>query len=172
MTTLRRRQFAHGVVALTDAAAVSLLPQVSRAAQPITTLSNSASLPPRDPHFLLLSRTSFGISNVDMAHARTIGIEAYVEEQLKPEAIDDAEVEEYVATHLPYIFLSAAELARLEDRARSQAAQQLKLATVYWRWFSRRQLRQVSSAVRTTPDASIVNVRLNFYTLATFSALT
>ena len=31
---------------------------------------------------------------------------------------------------------------------------------------------QVSSAVRTTPDASIVNVRLNFYTLATFSALT
>ena len=78
-----------------------------------------------------------------MAHARTIGIAAYVEEQLKPEAIDDAEVEEYVATYLPYIFLSAAELARLEDRAPSQAAQQLKLATVYRRWFGRRQLYEV-----------------------------
>ncbi len=148
MTTLTRRQFAHGVVAhgavaLTGAAALSFLPQVSRAAQPITTLSKSASLPPPDPLFLLLSRTSFGISDAAMAHAQAIGFEAYVEQQLNPEAIDDAEVEEYVATHFPSIFLSAAELAVLEDRARSQAARQLKLATAYRRWFSRRQLYEV-----------------------------
>ncbi len=48
-----------------------------------------------------------------------------------------------MATHFPSIFLSAAELAVLEDRARSQAARQLKLATAYRRWFSRRQLYEV-----------------------------
>ena len=88
MTTLTRRQFAHGavahgVVALTGAAALTLLPQVSRAAQPITTLSNSASLPPPDPLFLLLNRTSFGISDGDMAHAQAIGFEAYVESSME-----------------------------------------------------------------------------------------
>ena len=104
MTMLTWRQFAQGAVALTRAAAVSVLPQAKQALAPAAVV-DSDSLPPPDPLYLLLSRTSFGISDEDFAHAQSVGFASYVDEQLNPDSIDDSAVEAFFAENFPFIFL-------------------------------------------------------------------
>lgn len=103
----------------------------------------AAALPPPAPETHLLNRIAFGIHPDELARVRTIGAQAYIDEQLQPEGIDDSAVDQAVAQYFPLLALSSAELFALPIEEQAQAAVQLQLATAYRAAFSRRQLFEV-----------------------------
>ena len=136
MYTLKRRQFA-GATALLGLSA-GLQSGLAKA-QPVADSVNTHLLPP-DPVIHVLSRTGYGISNNQLNLIQAIGLPAYLEQQLYPETIDDSAAEAFVAEHFPRIFLSTGELFQVSEEERRRAPAELKLATLYRRWFSHRQL--------------------------------
>jgi uncharacterized protein (DUF1800 family) len=99
--------------------------------------AGSARSGPPDPLVHLVNRITFGVSPRDLAHARELGFEGFIEEQLHPEAIDDADVEAEVRARFPTVFMTRQALERQE---RLHVVAELKAATVYRAVFSRRQL--------------------------------
>jgi len=73
-------------------------------------------------HFL--NRTSFGPTREDVQKVISLGIQAYLEEQLNPETLSDALVEEKLA-HLKTMRLSSRELIELYPLPRQPAGQQM-----------------------------------------------
>lgn len=103
----------------------------------------AAALPPSSAELHLLNRIAFGVHPDELARVRAIGAQAYIEEQLQPEGIDDSAVDRAVAQYFPLLALSSAELFALPIEEQARAAVQLQLATAYRAAFSRRQLFEV-----------------------------
>jgi hypothetical protein len=91
----------------------------------------------------LLHRTTFGVRPGELERARQMGIEAWLDEQLHPERIDDSAVEAQVAALFPTLGKSAQELYDIAEEADDggySVAMELKRATLYRALFSKRQL--------------------------------
>ncbi len=101
---------------------------------------------PTDPVAHLLHRTTFGVPPGELDRARGMGIEAWLDEQLHPETIDDSAVDAALAAQYPTLGQTAQQLfdlsAPLNDGGYS-VAMELKRATVYRHLFSKRQLFEV-----------------------------
>lgn len=96
-------------------------------------------LPPADRMVLVLNRTSFGISQAAWDHANAIGIDAYIEEQLRPDSIYDP-VDSEIALRYPATQYSAEQLWSGEQAALKR---QLRDATLMRMCYSSRQLHEV-----------------------------
>jgi uncharacterized protein (DUF1800 family) len=87
----------------------------------------------------VLNRLSFGPRPADYERVRSMGIDAYIDEQLAPETIDDAECE-WRVRRLEAIHVPAREMFEYkEDFLREQIEQATMLRAVY----SRQQLKEV-----------------------------
>jgi len=101
---------------------------------------------PTDRVAHLLHRATFGVRPGELERARQMGIEAWLDEQLHPERIDDSACEAQVAARFPTLGWNA---QRLYDKAEEDddggwlVALELKRATLYRAMFSKRQLFEV-----------------------------
>ncbi len=89
-----------------------------------------------DPVHHVLSRLGFGPWPGDLERVRTMGIEAYLEEQLSPESIDDSACE-VLARRFESIHMSAQELYEFK---KPRALQEITRMTLLRAVYSRRQL--------------------------------
>ena len=99
-------------------------------------------LPPPDPVALLLSRATFGPTEAELEHARSIGYDAWLEEQLAFESLDDTPLESALAAALPTLAMTNGqilELARATGR-QNQAVDELRGAILLRQLRSPRQL--------------------------------
>jgi uncharacterized protein (DUF1800 family) len=155
---LSRRGLLRGTAGAVAAAAF-LESWPARAFEPAAPRSQSPLLPaaefdqlvtrvsaPTDPVAHLLHRTTFGVPPGELDRARGMGIEAWLDEQLHPETIDDSAVDAALAAQYPTLGQTAQQLfdlsAPLNDGGYS-VAMELKRATVYRHLFSQRQLFEV-----------------------------
>lgn len=99
--------------------------------------AGASGLPAPDPLVHLVHRITFGASPLDLARARQLGFEGFVEEQLHPETIDDSEAQAAVLAGFPTVALGQRALERYD---RLHVAFELKAATVLRAVSSRRQL--------------------------------
>lgn len=144
MTISRRRFIAGGSAAAAAALAPTLgdadrarfaaRPQVAWAA------GRSQAMPPPPPEVHLLNRASFGPTPAERARVRAIGLEAWIEEQLAPESIDDGAVEDALEP-LASLGWSGAEIRA--NAGKRPMRNELVAATLYRAVYSRRQLYEV-----------------------------
>ncbi len=102
---------------------------------------------PTDPVAHLLHRTTFGVKPGELERARQMGVEAWLDEQLHPERIDDSATEAQVSALFPTLGMSPQELYDVAQAAEDggySVAMELKRATLYRALFSRRQLYEVT----------------------------
>ena len=94
---------------------------------------------------LLLNRATFGARAEEQTRAQTLGVTAWVEEQLAYELIDASGVENAIAANLPTLAMSALQLIEnsLIDENRFQALAELRVATYLRQLYSPRQLYEV-----------------------------
>ncbi len=85
----------------------------------------------------VLRRLTFGASPDLVDHARSVGVDAFISEQLNPEQIDDSLVEPFLAP-LTTLTMTAAERMAMDQKA--LPAQELIMATVLRQIYSQRQL--------------------------------
>lgn len=138
-TTTRRRALAAGGAA---AAGTVLLGRTAWPAVPAA----GGEPPPKDAAAQVLGRATYGPLPDDLVRARSIGVEAWLDEQLDPDTIDDSAVEGFLTSNLPTLTMPLAEMiatARSDPEARYQALRELQVATLYRAIHSRRQLYQV-----------------------------
>lgn len=96
-----------------------------------------------DPIVHLLTRTSYGIKPAELQRARAIGYDAYLEEQLNPSEIDDADVAARVAKDCPSLGLSPKQMINRCDDDGDECPDlrgELTHATLLRRFASKRQL--------------------------------
>ncbi len=136
--TLTRRTLFRSTAA---GAALASLPGLALAPRPAVawavTSPGAKAVPPPDPLVHLVNRITFGLRSEDLARARSLGFERFVEEQLHPETIDDSEAQATVRAAFPTLSMSVERLSQLD---RAQVVADLKTATVYRAVNSRRQL--------------------------------
>lgn len=97
--------------------------------------------------FQALSRLTFGPNPEERQHVAEIGLEAWIEEQLALELLDDGPAS-LLVRHLDTLSLDANELVALSDKlfdgqGRQTAPAQLREATLLRQVYSRRQLNEV-----------------------------
>lgn len=92
-----------------------------------------------DDQVHLLNRVTYGVTAAALAHVQQIGNEAYIEEQLHPETIDDGALEQRLAP-LNTLTMSGAELLGEQPK---RIMQELQRATVLRAIYSHRQLQEV-----------------------------
>ncbi|KPJ93092.1 MAG: hypothetical protein AMJ55_08735, partial [Gammaproteobacteria bacterium SG8_15] len=91
----------------------------------------------------MLKRTSFGVHRDALSAAQSMGIDAYLENQLNYQTIDDGDLESTLATLFPNTTQSPEQLiAGFPDNA-GIVAQQMAMASQYRQIFSQRQLYEV-----------------------------
>ncbi|MEE9492517.1 MAG: DUF1800 domain-containing protein [Gammaproteobacteria bacterium] len=88
-----------------------------------------------------LGRISFGVRPEDIARAKSIGLSAYVDEQLNPETLSDSSVSTFVSRKYKYLGLTDTQLRNAEKNWNAQI--ELKESTAYRMINSRRQLFEV-----------------------------
>ena len=94
----------------------------------------------REPYMHVISRLTFGATPELVERVKAIGVEAYIEEQLNPETIDDSYVENRLL-ELPDIALSAADLfEKYQGMGGGQAVGQLRASWALRATYSERQL--------------------------------
>lgn len=94
----------------------------------------------------LLHRTTYGVRSGELERARTMGMEAWLDEQLDPESIDDSATDAALEARFPSLGLSAPELLALSDEREDggwENALELKKATLFRALTSQRQLNEV-----------------------------
>ncbi len=111
-----------------------------------------------NPIITALNRIAFGPRPGDFERAQQMGVDAYIEEQLAPESIDDSALEQKLAARYPTLSMSNAELmrnyprpapaAQRDPQAKQtpgpmQVVQELQEATILRALYSQRQLHQV-----------------------------
>lgn len=145
----RRRFLTFGAGALGALAAMS--PTASVDAQPPRGGSRTNPVAPtrvpgsdvaatwQDPLLRLVRRLTFGLSPAEVASARQMGFNGYLEYQLRADLIDDSANESVIATRLPMLAMPGATL-RTQDA--NEAVEQLSDATWYRAAFSKAQLRE------------------------------
>ncbi len=141
---LTRREFfkAGGAAALTlGIACAGGKGTQARTPRPVIRWRGSAATVPIDPELHLLRRASFGPTRAELARVRRMGIEAWLDEQLDPDTIDDSAVEDRIARRYETLGMDPPELQALDDFIRIR--RELVGATVERAVYSRRQLFQV-----------------------------
>src|ERR687886_101305 len=138
-----RRTFVKGTAALL--AAVGLPAWAIRELQAHGELSPLAqhlfrpTTAPADADVHLLNRITFGATAAEVERVRRIGAEAYLQEQLHPERIDDQALDARLAG-FPTLAIDGASLLRQPP---PQVQQEFLQATVLRALYSRRQLQEV-----------------------------
>ena len=102
-------------------------------------LSNPPSSATDDPILRFLNRAGYGPRPGDYERASQMGLEAYLEEQLNPEKIDDTAVETAMQ-ELSVYNEEASELSSKKQTTRRKASKELPSATILRAAFSNRQL--------------------------------
>jgi hypothetical protein len=93
----------------------------------------------------LLSRATFGARQSELDHARSIGLDAWLEEQLAPETLDDSALEALIAQNLTTVAMTSGQiLQRASSTGMANiAVDELRGATLLRQIYSRRQLFEV-----------------------------
>ena len=94
-----------------------------------------------DPALHLLRRASFGPARAELRRVRAMGVDAWIEEQLAPDAIDDSRLEDRLARRYETLAMSPPELQALDDFPHIRS--ELYAATLERAVYSQRQLLQV-----------------------------
>ncbi len=94
-----------------------------------------------DPILHLLRRASFGPTRAELARAQRMGAEAWLEEQLNPDGIDDSDLESSIARRYETLAMTPPELQALDDFLRIRL--ELFAATLERAVYSKRQLLQM-----------------------------
>ena len=90
-----------------------------------------------DKHARLLRRATYGPTPTDLATAKSIGYQAWLQRQLKPSRIDDSACETLVAERYPNLNKTGEELYAMSS---STLQAELQQATIFRAAFSQRQL--------------------------------
>ncbi|MDH3536860.1 MAG: DUF1800 domain-containing protein [Gammaproteobacteria bacterium] len=107
------------------------------------TPTEASAIPKPDPEYTALKRTSFGPHRDELASIRTLGIDAYLEQQLDHLAIDESALEAEIADKFPLTLLTPTDLlAGFPDNIIDVATQMIGAAQ-YRQIFSRRQLFEI-----------------------------
>ncbi len=93
------------------------------------------------PALHLLRRVTFGPTRAELNRVRRMGVEAWLDEQLHPENIDDSAIETRIARRYQTLSMTAPQLAELDDFPRIR--QELHAATMERAVYSKRQLHQM-----------------------------
>ncbi|HET9484721.1 MAG TPA: DUF1800 domain-containing protein [Xanthomonadales bacterium] len=99
-------------------------------------------LPAPDATTLLLNRATFGAREEEVARARALGYDGWLEEQLAYESIDDSTIEGVIAANLPTVAMTNGQIldqVRISGR-QNQALDELRGAILLRQIFSPRQL--------------------------------
>ncbi len=114
-----------------------------RALPTLDTAPDSSPAPPTDEALLLhtLKRISFGVTPAMLAHAREIGLDAYIEEQLSPESHDNSETENFIEKNFETLNMTPKERFELEKFG--QPIQEMIEATLVRQWRSSSQFYEV-----------------------------
>ena len=108
-----------------------------------TPAPSDPALPAASQEYAILKRTSFGVHRDALSAAQSMGIDAYLENQLNYQTIDDGDLESTLATLFPNTTQSPEQLiAGFPDNA-GIVAQQMAMASQYRQIFSQRQLYEV-----------------------------
>ena len=100
-------------------------------------------IPPASVEYTALKRTSFGVHRDELISIQSMGIDAYLEQQLNYLGIDDGDLEATIQAQFPLTQQSPAELyAGFPDNIYNVALQ-MTAATQYRQMFSKRQLYEV-----------------------------
>ena len=78
-----------------------------------------------DPAITVLNRIAFGPRPGDFERVQKMGIDAYIDEQLNPESIDDSALEQKLAQMYPTLAMSMADLMRDYPQVQRKLAQNL-----------------------------------------------
>ncbi len=145
MSITRRDFFKIGGLAALGATAGGLAHAQARPApariRPAIRWRGSVSTVQADPALHLLRRASFGPARAELARMRRMGVDAWLDEQLAPENIDDSELETRIARRYETLSMSPADLQALDDFPRIR--RELGGATMERAVYSQRQLFQV-----------------------------
>ncbi|MEO8613226.1 MAG: DUF1800 domain-containing protein [Chloroflexota bacterium] len=135
---MNRRQFL-GLLG-TGAAAVTT-GQIGRAlaAAPLGTFL-PAQAGERDPAALLIARLTFGVTPALYAHVQQIGAQAFIDEQLAPESLDDGAVESRLAPYQTILAQNGGLLAQQYQKKRQTVTGALLGSTTLRAAYSERQL--------------------------------
>ena len=107
-------------------AAVAVTPPTMTVADPLTVLT--------------LSRISFGATPEMVARVQQIGLDAFIDEQLNPESIND-DATDQLMSNFPTLTMTPAQRYALPQFG--QPIQELVAATILRQWHSQRQLKEV-----------------------------
>lgn len=100
-------------------------------------------LPQPSAEYTVLKRTSFGVQPDTLASIQSLGINAYLEQQLDYQSIDDGDLQTTISTTFPLTTQNSMTLlAGFPDNI-GPVAQQMASATQYRQIFSQRQLYEV-----------------------------
>jgi len=141
MSLSRRDFFKLSGATLATAAVVQHNTAVQAAPEPTNPLntSQSSSTVTNDPILRFLNRAGYGPRPGDYARASQVGLEAYLEEQLNPEQIDDSFVDGVMQGMT--VYNEAADQLSSKDKAtRRMASRELLRVTILRATFSNRQL--------------------------------
>lgn len=86
---------------------------------------------------------TFGVTPDLYEQIHAVGLEAFIEAQLHPEAIDDSAVDTVIQQEFPLVALSAAELIEKYRDNRGQVVQELPGATLVRALYSKRGLHEM-----------------------------
>lgn len=147
MSSITRRQLLGRGAATAVGAAAALaaqnVPSTTGARPKIAWAAGcTAPLPPPGRQWLLLSRATYGPSATERARLAQIGIDGWVEEQLRPDAIDDHDVEDALAS-LETLTWSLAQSRANNPQSGKQVGNEMVAATLYRAVRSKRQLFEV-----------------------------
>ncbi len=106
-------------------------PTLQPPGHPATPLSDEAAI----TH--TLRRLTFGLTPEMIEHARTVGLDNWLEEQLRPETLDDSQVDNFLS-RFSTLTMTPAERFLLENRG--QPVQEIIAATLLRQRFSNRQV--------------------------------
>lgn len=138
---MNRRQFLGslfaGAAALNTASLGQALASAPRGA--FSPLGQSG-IDARDPVIHLIRRLTYGVTPELVTHVRQIGIEAFIEEQLNPDTIDDSILDPVLQDTRDILSENGGVLLRQLEARREQVAQPLIGATAARAIMSRRQL--------------------------------
>ncbi|MFL6286846.1 MAG: DUF1800 domain-containing protein [Actinomycetes bacterium] len=99
---------------------------------------------PADQHLHLLRRATFGPTTATYDHVKSIGSDAWLDEQLNPASIDDSDCQQMVRRKFEWMSWSIAEVMRqISPGARWPFMTELSMSTIARATWSKRQLFEV-----------------------------
>lgn len=142
--SLTRRQFLKSAGGLSAVVALSDLPLAVRRVDAARVAVGQSVIPlpaliSDEPAAHVVRRLTFGPTPELLAHARAVGVDAFIEEQLSPDGIDDSDMDEMLAG-FETLNLSNAEIFGSYREQPGLVAGELQAATLARAAYSRRQL--------------------------------